>query len=280
MINENLLTFADVLSEELEVDTRTPEMINEAQENLRQTIDAHFTSTPKITSKQLYELTRKGNTSKTLVTTDGEWAVKFSRSHSQSTFRFEYTKNFYKSGTSPSYTYYGKPEVIEQTIVNAFKDSNDNIDEAFKLLEKLKGEMGDYAHGGFDAYKRDTSNKDEAKMNPYVMVKNVKPYAKGLPTEEEAKNAKLRKDDVVKMVINGQIGSIVVGYKYTDDYAYDAATNGSKGNVLDPIDFLEQYIRSSKPYVYWQSKNGNVIINCIFYSNYSVTLLPNPKKFK
>ena len=56
MINENLLTFADVLSEELEVDTRTPEMINEAQENLRQTIDAHFTSTPKITSKQLKKL--------------------------------------------------------------------------------------------------------------------------------------------------------------------------------------------------------------------------------
>lgn len=60
--------------EELEVDTRTPEMINEAQENLRQTIDAHFIQHQKLHQNNYMKLTRKGPKSKALVTTDGEWS--------------------------------------------------------------------------------------------------------------------------------------------------------------------------------------------------------------
>jgi len=62
----------------------------------------------------------------------------------------------------------------------------------------------------------------KAVFNPYAL-KNIKPLAK-LP-------AKIKKLDVIKILANQQYKVLTRKYKYTDDYAFDAAVGFGKGDV-------------------------------------------------
>lgn len=269
------LTFGEILSEAQEKDSRTPEMINEAQENIRAMVDKHFKSVTKVNQKAF-----EGSTSydsKPIVTTDGKWNIKYSRNISEQ-FVFSDSSNFMKNGNSLQFTVYGKKR-------------NDTQLQVFNLVMQTLGEVGDDVNKLIDKLKeiaKDSdiigvqeehdSNKDAYKMNPYSMVKNVKPFTKTLE-----RNMKLRKDDIVKMVVNGQIKSIVVGHHLTDDYHFDGAGRG-----MDPIEFLKRdLLPARKPYIsvgYGYKKGGGegdgLFISFSVHSNYSVDLIPDTSKIK
>lgn len=262
-----MLTFNELLSEAQEPDLRTESQINEAQENIRTVIDRHFKSVQKITSKVLDDL---GNSfGKHAVTTDGKWNFAYDRRGLGEVFRFSDSSSFMKNGTSFELIVQAKRGgssnnlPVLTAVVNAFKESGENIDKAF---EKLKEEAKTSTE--FDVREYHESNKDKDKMNPYSMVKNVKPFTKELEHHQ-----KLRRDDIIKMVINGQIEHIVVTQDLTDDYRYDGS-----GKTLDPIEFLKNDVFPfQKPYINVGVHGDKAVIHYSVHSNYSVELIPSKK---
>lgn len=270
-----MLKFSEMLQEAIEPSFISEAELNEAQENLRATMDKHFISVVKINGKAIDKLV-SSSPRKVLVTTDGKWTIVYTghgndtdRSH----FRINNSSNFYKNGSSESYTFWG-----EKGTISAFKEafeSTSSIEEAIKKMPELVD--GYY----IQFQERTESNKHKDKLNPYSLIKAVKPYSKALPTsEEEAEKAKLRKDDVVKMVLSGQIERIEISGKYSDDYAADAERGFSKGKQLDAIEFLKDYLGMDKPFVYFKQKNGEVIIHISYARFYYIDLIPNKSKFK
>ena len=273
-IYENL-TFAEILSETQEKDCRTEEMINEAQENIRAMVDKHFKSVTKVNQKA-FEGSLSIN-SKPIVTTDGKWNITYRRNYSEQ-FTFSDSSNFMKNGTSLQFTVYGKSRndrelVVFNLVMKTIGEVGDDVNKIIARLKEIAKDSDIIA-----VQEEHDSNKDVDKMNPYSMVKNVKPFTKTLE-----RNMKLRKDDIVKMVVNGQLKSIVVGHHLTDDYHFDGAGRG-----MDPIEFLKRdLLPARKPYInvgYGYKKGGgdgdNLFISFSVHSNYSVDLIPDESKIK
>lgn len=275
MSNFDQVTFKELLAESMEVDSRTPEMINEAQENIRAMVDKHFKSVTKINQKAFEGATSYD--SKPIVTTDGKWNIIYRKNITEQ-FIFSDSSNFMKNGNSLQFKVFGKSR-------------NDRYLEVFNLVMKTLGEVGDDVNkliaklkeiakdSDIIAIQEDhDSNKDSYKMNPYSMMKNVKPFTKTLE-----KNMKLRKDDIVKMIVNGQIKTITVGHHLTDDYHFDGAGRG-----MDALEFLKSdLLPARKPYInvgYGYKKGGGegdgLFISFSVHSNYSVDLIPDPTKIK
>lgn len=270
-----MLKFQDMLQEAQEPSFLSESELNEAQENIRATIDKHFISVVKVNAKAIDKLVTS-TPRKSLVTTDGKWTITYvghGNDTDRSNFRINDSSDFYKNGKSKEYTFWGDEGTIAK-----FKDvieSTSSIEDAIKKFPEV---TEGYKHQ-FQAL--DQSNKEKNKLNPYSLIKAVKPYAKPLPTNaEEADKAKLRKDDLVKMIITGQIDHIEVSGHYTDDYASDADKNFSKGKKLDQIEFLQHYLGMDKPYLYFKEKGGQTIIHVSYASSYYVDLYPNTAKFK
>lgn len=262
-----MLKFNEMLQEAQEPDARTEAQINEAQENVRTIIDRHFKSVPKITSKVLDDLVNSFG--KPVVTTDGKWNVSYDRRGVEK-FRFSDASSFMKNGKSLEFTVNGKrggeDGVVLNYVVDALKEIGEDV---VKLIAKLKEDAKTIDF--FDVSEYFDSNKDKDKINPYSMVKNVKPFTKSLE-----QHMKLRRDDIIKMVVNGQIEHIVVGSHLTDDYRYDGT-----GRTLDAIEFLTQDVLPyEKPFISVNVTNGKAVISYSVHSNYTVELVPDAKKLK
>lgn len=270
----DLVKFSELLAESQATDFRTQETITEADNSLRTQIDSVFISVPKLTVKILIDMAYQYN-SKTTVTTDGEYAARTIKNQQNITYRIDSTKNFYKSGTSEVYIAYGDSIKVMDLIKEAFEATDGSIQKVFDYMLKNYKEKG-VAEVRIES----DSNKIYQKINPYVLLKNIKPYAKPLPEDDKPNSDKIRVDDIVKMVVNGQIASIVTDFHYTDDHVYDAYVSGQGDKRVNQINFLIDYIRSSKPYSYFDKTGGHTTIGVIFHSNHSVTLIPDRKKFK
>lgn len=261
-------TFNEMLSEAQELDLRTEAQINEAQENIRSMIDRHYKSVPKITSKVLDSLSNSFG--KHVVTTDGKWNISYNRQHNES-FRFSDSSSFMKNGKSLEFKVFTHWENrssndldVFNTVVDTMKECGENLEKMFEKLKEIAKDSKKIAVS--EEY---DSNKDKDKMNPYSMVKNVKPF-----TKELEHYMKIRRDDIIKMVVNGQIEHIVVGHHLTDDYRYDGS-----GKTMDAIEFLKDDVFPfNKPYIsVVVNDDGKAVIHYSIHSNYSVDLIPSSK---
>ena len=269
-----MLNFKDFVTEEYAPDTRTESMINEAQENIRSIINKHFISATKVTKKELEKLINR--TDKSLVTTDGKWNVSYRRSDSE-VFVFSDSSMFMKNGKTVQYVIGSRARtnnlIVFNTVARLIDEAKGDI---HKMVTLLKNELKDskdpevYEKIYISVYEE--NNKDGAKMNPYNMIDNVKAY-----TKEIRMDSKLRSDDIVKMVVNGQIDKIVVDHHLSDDYAFDGA-----GRTMDPIEFLkDDVLNFNKPYIaVRKDKEGKIYIGYSIHSNYSVALSLNKSKVK
>lgn len=164
-----------------------------------------------------------------MVTRDGKWAIHFNRSWQQ--LAITDTSNFYKSGTTKRYVthaQYGCDDhyVSLRAIIRALQNGEEFGHE---LLEKVMKRSEDVKNKSVDAF------------NPFS-ISHIKPFKyKG--------DRKIRRDDIVKMLVNKQFTRIQIDARYTDDYAFDAATDFSKGRELDPMNFLKRYLELFDQYV-------------------------------
>lgn len=254
-----------------EVENRTDDMINEAEESIRTLVDKHFKSVVRITSKVLEEFRTQQD--KPVVTTDGKWNVMYRGSSSQERFTFSDSSSFMKNGKSSQYIIYNKGYNSSDTtllslVANLLDSCDNNIEKLFVKIKELS-----QTNKTFEFHVLEESNKDYRKMNPYSMVKNVKKFDKPL-----VHNMNLKRDDIIKMVVNGQIETIVVDRHLTDDYRYDGS-----GQKIDPIEFLTRDVFPfSKPWitVNGSSESKECIIQYHVHSNYALTLIPNKAKIK
>ena len=76
---------------------------------------------------------------------------------------------------------------------------------------------------------------------------------------------------VVRALVNGQFKELYKNSRYTDDYAWDSATNYGEGPISDVIDFVERIVRN--PGGWWVRKgcNGVVSICCHSFDNNEFT---------
>lgn len=92
-------------------------------------------------------------------------------------------------------------------------------------------------------------------FSPFVVFKPVK-----LPDNPK----KINLSHVYKMLINKQIKKSVKDMSLTDDYAYDAACNFKKGNILNNLELAKDIIEHKSGY--WLNVNefesGKIGLNC------------------
>lgn len=73
-------------------------------------------------------------------------------------------------------------------------------------------------------------------------VRVFSPFAKFKPFKREPKNWNIT--NVIKGLMTGQIHDVVIKGKYSDDYAWDAATNYSEGVHVDSMDMAQKLVES------------------------------------
>lgn len=274
------LTFSQVLAEAQEADFRTAEMINESQENNRKWIDNAFISVVKVNGKIIDKLI-DSQPRKQVVTTDGKWNITFvgmrGSNRGKASFTFADSSNYYKNGQSPNYKVYGDFEKVVSLIKNAF-DTNADASNAIKEIMTVG--KADTSHD-LEVAEVSQPNKSKLKVNPYSLLKNIKPYTKAIPKDFSIEKAKVRKDDVIKMLFSGQVSKIVVNHQYTDDYARDAETKANNGKELSPFEFLESFGDLTDTLSYFkEGHDGTPYLNVILYRGYSVKFILDLQKFK
>lgn len=263
--------FEDYLAEV--TDNRTPDMIVEALETVKSATDKHFVSIGSITIKVLIDLiTQTGQREKTVATKDGKWCLRGGLAMGVYKYlSIADSSNFMKNGTSNIYyieCVRGDISFFANLLTDAFKEAKGDIVKMVAALEKLKKEGG----APINVQLETSTNKHDQKLNPYSMIKNVKRYEKTIEPF-----MKMKRDDVIKMVVNGQLEDITVTRHLTDDYAFDGS-----GRKIDPIEFLrDDILGNGTPIIrVFVNKLGVIKISYSVHNNYSVVLTPNTKKVK
>lgn len=274
----DLLKFGEMLVEAQQPDFRSQEMITESTENARKWIDQKFISVTKFGIKEFNKYSSMASNEKEIVTTDGKWVIYISRRH-ELTFRVYDSSNFYKSGSSPTYTFYGDDDVITNSFTKHFTETNGDLAKTCVAMVK---ELGSSIASQYDE-----KNRSSNKFNPYSLS-GVKPYSKPLPKftgeRDDLRATKLSRDDVAKMIMTGQVKSAEISRRLTDDYAFDAATNAGKGQVVNPIDILTGDLigeGNKRTYVKFDvTKDGQIYVSVSPYMNLVYNLYLDQSKFK
>lgn len=187
-----------------------------------------------------------------MVTKDGNWSVHFNRSWKRLTITD--TSNFFKNGETNSYVSSG-----------SYTYENAHIDCLNRIIEALK-DGGEFNHAllikNFEEVRK-IKNKSIDAFNPFA-TSHIKPFVfKG--------HNKIRRDDVVKILVNEQFSRVQVDSKYTDDYAYDAANNYFQNVEMQGMDFLKRYLELYDPTVSIDADGKKVTI---YYGSttYSIAL--------
>lgn len=133
------------------------------------------------------------------------------------------------------------------------------------MIEDLKG-GAEFNHEFLEkhmAIVEDLKNKRLEAFNPFS-VSHIKPFVfKG--------QNKIRRDDIVKILVNQQYERVQIDSKYTDDYLYDAENDFFRNVELQPMEFLKNYLDLYDPTISIDEKGKKV---SIYYgsSTYSITL--------
>lgn len=204
----------------------------------------------KVTASNLKAVVR--NYSFWMVTKDGAWTIHFNRGWKRLTITD--TSKFFKNGETKSYVSNG-----------SFTYENTHIDCLYKIIECLEG-GAEFNHEFLEKYTERVEllkNKSLGAFNPYS-ISHIKPFVfKG--------HNKIRRDDIVKILVNQQYERVQIDSKYTDDYLYDAENDFFRNIELQPMEFLKNYLDLYDPTISIDEKGEKV---SIYYgsSTYSITL--------
>lgn len=272
----DLLKFGELLAEAQQPEFRSQEMITESTENARKWIDELFISVTKFGIKEFEKYATMTANKKEIVTTDGKFVITLSRGHGL-IFRVSDSSNFYKSGTSP---YYGFNVDDTQKLIDSF--TTHFTAEKGDLLKTCAAMMKDFSSSECSSH--DYPNRDASKFNPYSLS-GIKAYSKALPkftgNRDDLREIKLRTDDVVKMIVNGQVKGAVIGRSLSDDY-YADAYNSPKGNAVNPIDIITDDLlgKSNKARVAFDvTKEGEIYVSVSPHRNLVYNLYLDQSKF-
>lgn len=205
----------------------------------------------------------RNKTGNTFYTDDGKYAIK---AYHEQVKIIDLTNALKTGKTCPSY--WMDDRMGDNSIFNAF-DRNLTLDQILAHFEA--GTLKDiadpeYATFTFGMYQE----KGMTVFSPFA-IGNLK-RVKKLPSRVSISH-------VVKLIANGQFKYLGRNYKYTDDYAYDAATNHGKLDNVNPIDVVERLIgfKHRSP---WTQENeaGDMVISFGPHSNESWTLVVDLSK--
>lgn len=283
----DLLTFSELLAESQATDFRTPEMITESENSARQWVDANYITVTKISDKDIIKA-MNSNKGKALITTNGEWKISAGMSGRWWSLYAYKTDKFYKNGTSPEFDFScnddGTRSGFYDKLTELYAANHNDLEKTFQALVDFYSVSSNQPSTKIYASKEDISNRSAKMFQPFTAAKNVKPYAKPLPTPDKTGTTKLTRDDVSKMIMSGQTEKIVVSYSYSDDSRYDVHNNSEfEGNAVDPIRLLINDLLGSEnsfTRVYWNSSNGRVYVSVSPHSNKSYNVILDEKKFK
>lgn len=287
----DLLSFADLLAESQEADFRTPEMITESENSTRQWVDSNYITVTKINDKDIIKYMKK-NEMKSIITTNGEWKMSCGSSGRWWSLNVYKTDKFYKNGTSPIYSFSCNDDStvgsFYDTLTKLYSENHNDLEKTLQALVDFYSIKENQPTGTpfkINAYKDEESNRSKKMFHPFSAAKNVKPYAKPLPAADKINDTKLTRDDVVKMIITGQIEKIILSYyMVSDDSRYDTINQKTfEGQAVDPIKVLTNDLigpTNSGTYVNWRQEGGRVYINVSPHSNKSYNVILDPKKFK
>ena len=133
-----------------------------------------------------------------------------------------------------------------------------------QAIEKV-WEMVDQTVKGLEAHEiaeKVETVKEDKKVNKFA--KHIEKAA-----EKGRRSTRIRKDVIRRIIEKGEFHRLACDYSYTDDYAWDAASNFGKGEVKDTsriIDYL-----TGDVYCYVEVKDPNRI-HIIVHSNLSYSL--------
>ena len=65
---------------------------------------------------------------------------------------------------------------------------------------------------------------------------------------------------IAKALMAGQIAKVVCVYKYTDDYAYDAAANYCEGKTLEVMEMAKELVERPNYWTVWKNNKGEINI--------------------
>lgn len=207
------------------------------------------------------------------VTTDGKWKIKTITSGNWWAFHVYKTDNFYKNGVSPTYTFRSPCKSNKKDFYEVLKHFN--CDDFKNTLDNVITHYSDDSNQGehkISAYKDNVSNYSCTLFQPYSAAKNIGKYNEILPNENI--DIELRRDDVSKMIVNGQIDKIIL-----DDVSSDDIFNGK---IVDPIKVLENDLIGNEhnfTKVEWKKSNGILYIHLTVHSFLSYNLILDESKF-
>lgn len=83
----------------------------------------------------------------------------------------------------------------------------------------------------------------------------------------------IRINDIIRLLINNNV-QVVQDGRYTDDYAWDAATNFNKGHMFNPVEFAKQLIKYSGGWSAYIDREDQkrIHINCYSFDCRSIYL--------
>lgn len=84
------------------------------------------------------------------------------------------------------------------------------------------------------------------------------------PKKQNLKSDRIRVLTFAKAILAGQIKGITCVQKLTDDYAYDHATNYSKGKQYNLLDFAEDMLDNFNGWGIWQEASNPKLLNVAF----------------
>lgn len=96
--------------------------------------------------------------------------------------------------------------------------------------------------------------------------------------EVKTKSNHIKINDIIRILINNNV-QVVQDGRYTDDYAWDAATNFNKGHMFNPVEFAKQLIKDKSGWsAFVDNENKNRIGVCCYSFDCRSIYLGTPVK--
>ncbi len=112
----------------------------------------------------------------------------------------------------------------------------------------------------FDAIVADPSGHG-ASIDQKDAIRTYSPYSKPLPLKATPK--KWTVELAIRALMNGQFEGLRCNGVYTDDYAYDAASNFNRGEIQNAEAFAARVMSCPSGWRVWPNSDGSILhLNC------------------
>lgn len=150
-------------------------------------------------------------------------------------------------------------------VANLLRGAGGDLRRLFALLAGVEGKQWDR---GADVELLGVTGTAYNSQQPSNRV--YSPFAKlnRLP----AAPAKWTLAHVVRALVNGQFSELECRGKYSDDYAWDAATNFGKGALTDASDLIQELVEDKSGWWVSARDGGSIVVGCHSFKSYGFTL--------